>query len=790
MKGFHKHLKEERKRHLGKHCKRSITFPHYDLTPNRAALPSHLEVEGSCQVILQGTEIENFPALKELDERGWNSVVIGAWLHGRGEMAVAHCCKRTNFFSVKVPIDEHSTEVLKIGSYMIMKDSESNLTKPFPLQTVGVHLSDLVKHEMTERCTDIFNGGLRTVLNLRCVNKESIDVGSFCRSALRDVEHVNGALTGMTEKVVTYLNKENMRAPKPVTAFETGLTYLPFAGLPSEGVPALVCHYGVLGAMLHHLDRQYPRALLLYFWTGCMQNSGHTEQSLRALMAKGPGNVEYIKFFGGVVSGFTQDAGIVPYERDGTPALQFDVDLSTQTMDIKLGVDTTEDVNILGYPVALSVEAVEDLSKEEKPDLCTHITDPQARFAALLKEAGRKVWRPMSCALGKDDCESSAMTAFLLAKVVASLDWNVQAAKKDTEGFVSFSEWTDEDFGLACDFFGEARDHMLQDNLQVMPVVGGAGGASANNVDMSETAVNIDDDDQVGGHCFGFVKGCEAQTGAVNVILLEGTNNVQLMHPHQIQSHVISVGADVSGGEGKTVTLDSCTFASALAKYMTEHTKFAEIPSMTRSQMTMNVGNPLFYKWCMYVGGSYNVDAYGHLLCSLEKLKDNKLAVGCSPASISHPDMKGFNVAHDLLSPADFEMFQKCANEIYPPLADKATFARIMNSWAKLPCPHTINQDLEIDRELQYLAVSCYEAPDSPLLRPLLAEAKGIFCEAANAANKQHGVVFRSREYGTGVTMTAYVPLVGGETGVLDSLRSTAAKLLSQKKSTKKEIRL
>lgn len=759
-----------------------IKWPSVSTETTIHPLPSHLHISGTCQVDISGINSLGISSDNPM------KLVVGCWLNGDGEMAIAHCDK-TNSFSMNLKVPENPSEILKTALYADMVDSETGFRKLFPLQTCGVHIQEFTgSANVVERCSDLFNDSLKSTIVLTC-DTPNIPVDKFQKSALRRADEYNRELLLLGDKLEALMQRNNLRSPIPAQPFMHGLTFAPFVGMPSSGIPALRAHYALFGAHINRLDRTYPMALPCYFFMTAMMHSAHTMEDIESLILQGCKSRDYLDLVSDSMLGFTKDAMCMSYQRDGTPVLEAFANVTTGQKGVRIGIETTEDVNIVGYTAALETECDVDLSGEELPKVSA-----QSSMAELQKELFKKEWPEMSRCFGKDDCESSAFACCLTANTYMKSDWSVANLKKELSDFKVFSGLSERSYAFMSRYFNSVKQKLISKEIQISTVVGLAGGASA--IDVKDTGAtgttNLDQMD-AGGHCFAIMKAYNSASEDVYVKILEGTNSTLMMDAKDIVPVSIRIPTTITG-QTQLVEIDTCQYASAASKCISAFTQICnhdigfteqneqvgwqakvDNAGITRSQMAINCGDPAFYKWLMFVGTSFEEDVYGHVPCSLHKFDDNKLAAGCSPQDVYKSDLMGLNIDQRLIQSELFQIGVECMNEITPPIAPRRKFAQIVNTWAQLPTCEAINRQGFKKDGLKYACVSSMESFASPLITPIMYYAKKKLVDRVNEINMRlpnsDGSYLKVSNIGTGVTITLCFPIKTQEITIISSLK-------------------
>lgn len=738
-------------------------------------LPEYLELSGTCTIKMNEMDIVKGLLFSSDDPSKQNTLLdkhdtqirVGAWFSGKSDMCLS-TCKPDKSFEMKIRLDEHCNEVLKFATYLDTVDKESGIRKPYVLQTCGINLIHLNKQGFIETSKDEFNECLSVELKVQC-NTPNIPVHLLPKSSLRFTAEYNSALERGSKELGLRIDKSNLRPPKSAGAFMNGLTFAPFLGMPSDGIPSLHSHYGLIGAHMNHLERVVPLAIPCYFFVTSLMQNVYTVDQFKQFMKLGCSSVEYTDMIADTISGFTKDAMCMTYQRDVTVGMSVaDFPFNTH---LELGLSTTEDMNIIFTTPSLACECDKKLTASDAPKVskASTMADLRAAFAA-------KEYEELSRCIGKDDCETSAYAICNICTTIKKADWSVANIEKQLKKCKAFDGLDKDFFNVASCFFTDVKQLLISKDIQVSTVVGMAGEASAKDVDnkKSEQPENMDEM-QGGGHCFGVMKVYDKSNQTIRNRILEGTNSTLMVHASQMTDFIYK-----SMDSKEMHTLDTCSFLCAASKTITALTQIGNSEvgglktpfgwkgpivnaSSTRSQMALNAQKPAFYKLCMYVGTSFEDDVYGHMPCSLNQFTDGKLACGCYPADLNKSDLQGINIDGGVISTEVFAKGDAILEEIFPPVAPESKFFEIMNTWATLPPLSSINQHQFQKKETKYICINSMESPASPHLCQLMYQAKRQLCELANEKNAKHpqsdGGYFMVNHIGTGVTISTCWPI-------------------------------
>lgn len=782
--------------------------------------PTVITLKGKCEVKYSDREIAK--GLKFCSDSGSNSllnaenvhgILVQAWTTGTRTAVMGVCHPVDKTFELKLPVYPGDPDIIKIQSYMDATDAESGIRKNFPLQMCGIHISSLKDNRVeTQLCRDNFNPLVSTALAVRA-DVSHIPDNMLQRSALFDADETDNALGELNERIQTVLQTENLRPPAPAEGFVKGITYMPCAGVPDKGIPPIGGHYALLGAMMRSIDRTYPQALPVYCFMNAFTQSPHTVQDIELMVQDGNKNPQWVHLVASTVTGFTRDAGIVPYERDAS--LYDVVSLGLTGIQEHMILQTSEDINYLGYPAALATECDVDLSREEKPDITglRACKSDKERMAFLHKAMFKREWPEMSRALGKDDCESSLMTCLIIENTIRKGDWSVEGVKRELQtGFTCFNQWTDGDFQMISKVFSKIQADLVCDNLQVGPVVGVAGGASATDVKAEDEQVmdrnDVDRSTQCGGHCFGALKAYDESTQKVKTLILEGTNSLHWLEEnltHKLKVPSRDAQRNIIPGKDMELPIDTSSLLSEISPFLSVKLQVCNVQNglaegqdaqpvafapgwksgdlehacMCRHALALAVQHPKFYQWCVYVCMTYRAASLGYLPCDAKPfLNSEQKAAGCGPNILHDENLQGIQIDYNMIQPATLNKLMAIYNEIYPPIAEKEVFVKVMNTWGtclplnsvnkyshmptmKRPVMHHIlKADMPLaDTKIKYETISAYETPASPLLTDVVFEAKSMVVNKYNELSTD-GTFMTCTKGGTGVHVTLHVPLV------------------------------
>jgi hypothetical protein len=777
-----------------------VVFSEYDhsqFNPDSKGHPSHLEFEGTvniidCEIVIN---VDNNTTETVKPVSYW----IGFYFHGGADMSLVECDQNKFKVSVKIPDKpEHRCDVVKCATFIDMVDPETGNEKLFPLQTCGIPLEDLRKKDKCfVSCNDEWNPSLKSEIRVVCNNIDKAPPGLFSRSSLRDIPEYNKALEGMMKCIAETMNKHNMRPPKAAVDFALGKSYAPIVGMPSQNIPPMMTQYGVLNEHIMHLDRPVPLPVLCYFFHLALQHSGYTLDELKEVKQKHP--KRYASFIGKVLWGFTKDSFGVRYQRDATPNMGLTV--VGDHLGLGITLTTSEDMNIIMTRNSLVCECKHPIDKSVKPNI-----SKDKSMANLKKEFFKQEWPEQSRCLGKDDCESSSFAGCMAYTTVKNTNWSVLNLKKELKGYDCFKNWTDGCCRSACDFFQDVQDHIKSGKLRVSIAIGIAGSASAG--EQVGTDKKTDENDienfEGGGHCFALMRYQPDADQPPMVEILEGTNSVQTVPKEFHGEWVLHVKAKKCPPDAcplEEFRLGTCALACAASRIMSMYTqvcnqsiqgddesgfgwkgdkqvacaKTVEIamPSLDCSGDASSVSKKVgkkekipFYQWLMYNGMKVSEDAYGCMPSSIKKFKDGMAGAGCGPYDLGNPNLMGVSVGKEMMEEKYMDMGNKIWDEMVFPVGTKEQFQKVMNAW-NVCCPlHDVNKEAKRMKQdgVDYLVVNAMESPASPCLVDLIYEAKKIVVDEVNRLNDgKDGAFMTVFKNGTGVTVSAYLPVVKGE---------------------------
>jgi hypothetical protein len=688
-------------------------------------------------------------------------------------------------FSLAIPVDTRSDDnTLKLQVYALLRDPESQLVKPFPLGETAACMVELCKGgEMRLPIYDSIMGSQASEIKIRAT--QPVKTAWLKRSALYSVADHNAALNTLNKKISDVLKTNDIHVPTVAEPFVVGLAALPHGGAPGLGVPPVFTHYGALSSQVDGVDRSLPHAMLAYFLQIVVTHYGGTIEDVMALPDR-----NFAQIAGDVLWGLTSDADGAPYESDRTlvPAITLNPDFKP-TFGLK--VVTSEDI---GAPFAHSTFIGRDTKPQERPQIDLQHSDAKSQFLGLVRVLHGKAWEALCRALLQDDCETSAMAGMLAKNLVRNGDMSAEAFRRELEGFSVFKNWTDADFKAASDFCSRLKKMIRSGVLDISLVVGLAGGAAANTENVTNSGGGadpvIDSREDLGGHCFAVLryKGDEGPY----VRLLEGTTCMRTHHdrPDGIK-YTVSMGKNGSEMIQQEVPMSS--FLTILSSFLSLETQVVnrviggggahasgpqvgvqgpqDIPGFVRPTIVTPCLHSLnldsrkdsemgFYKWCLYTGLTGDSCDVGTLpLDDLEYREQNKIGAGCRPAELASQKLRGVGVE---IEKEQLERGRAILNEVWPPLADRATFQGIMNLWEPLPPLTGVNKDLGKRAGVSYVTVTCMETPASHALVDVVYRINKIQADITNSINLERedsdGIIMVVNKLATGVHKTLLVP--------------------------------
>lgn len=725
---------------------------------------------------------------------------VGGWL-SRKTFAYGERDNEGNF-SLTLPVDTRSDDnMLKLQVYVLMKDPETELTKPFPIGETAACMITLCKGgEMTLSIFDSIVGSKASEIKLRATRP--VETAWLKRSALYSVAEHNAGLTALSKKIGDVVRSNDIHVPTVAEPFVDGLSCLPFGGSPDFGVPPVMTHYGPFSSIVEGVDCSLPHAMLAYYLQIVVTHHGGTIKDVMELPER-----DWVRLAGDVIMGLTSDADGNPYEFDRAmvPAIMVNQDL---VPSVGFQLVCSEDI---GAPFAHSTFIGRDTKPQQRPKIDKPGSDVKKYFQYLKQVLHGQAWESLCRALLQDDCETSATAGMLAQNTVRDGDMTAGAFKRGLAGYIVFQSWADADFKAASEFFTKLKQMIQSKLLNIALVVGLAGGAAANTETVTnpsgcakeEPAIDVRED--LGGHCFAVLRynPPDGKEGPY-VRLLEGTTCMRVHHdrPDGLK-YVISMGKN--GSEPIQRELSMSTFLTTLSSFVSLETQVVNrviggggpragsapvgiqgaqdiagfvrptivAPCLHSLDLSSREGSELgFYKWCLYTGLTGDMCDVGTLpLDDLEYRKQNKIGAGCRPAELCSQKLRGVGVE---IEKEELERGRAILNEVWPPLADQATFQSIMNLWEPLPPLTSVNKNFGRVDGVSYVTVTCMESPASHALVDVVYQINKILADLTNSINLERddtdGIIMVVHKLGTGVHKTMHVPDQPDKRGALRKL--------------------
>lgn len=722
-------------------------------------------------------------------------------------------------FSLKVPVDFSSAvDTLKIQTYVVMKDPETELTKPFPLGESVACLKGLcagTKQDVVFSDTSFGNATGKMTLQ---ASRPLTIRRPLKPSAMYRVDSHNKKLDALLGAVNGVVKTPEWQVPKAVDPFMSDLTYLPNGGSAALGIPPVKTHFAGYGKFVDGVSRALPHALLGYYLQAVL-----TQQGLTIQTANGLPDRAFARLAGSVLGGLTNDADGCPYQFDRMLSMGIGFD-SKFNLTFGLQLVSSEDI---GMPFAQSTFIERDFTPLPRPDISAALREPDAcqRLQVLIKTLHGQDWRPLCRALLQDDCETSATAAMLTKNTVHKQDMSTDAFRKGMTGYTAFANWKAEDFQAASAFYTRLQGILRSGKLTLSTVVGLAGGAAASSEAMvyqegvgattdkkrkkkrGGTQPLIDQMKDLGGHCFGVLRfmDTEAETPeeSLYVGLVEGTTCMLAYHDRPDgPEYTVRIGLSGKGEIFQKLSMSQ--FLSLLCNHVSLHTQvinrivgmptqvntgiqgprtvvgFVRPTAIMKCLHCLDRGTPTgcdmpFYKWCMFTGMTGEQADMGIVpIDELEYSASKRLGAGCRPAALADPQLRGLTIALDAL---DMREGSEIMDEVWPPIADDATFKGALNLWETLPSLTGVHRDLERSKRagVSYTSVACMESPSSPEVVDIMYEMNRLLAEEANRINlarsDSDGIFMTVHRLGTGVTKTLHVPEMSQSLTFVQSLK-------------------
>ena len=738
---------------------------------------------------------------------------VGAWITNK--CFVSGRRDDDGCFTLRMPVDDAiHKDALVLQVYAIMKDPESELVKPFPLAGSIACLRGLcagtkqdIEFKDPNSSTTEDPQDAPTVAKMTLQAVRPLHAPGLKPSTLRRVAEYNKKLNWLANRVVNTVCASEWQVPSVVKGYINGLSYMPNGGSVALGIPPVQTHFAAYGRFIDGVDRVLPHAVLAYYLQMVLTQHGLTIREANSLSGK-----EFAKLGGSVLWGLTNDADGCPYQYDRGLAmgLAFDSDFH---LGYGLVPVTVEDI---GMPFAQSTFIGRDLTPLPRPDLRAALeeTDARKRLKTLIALLHSESWEPRCRALLQDDCETSTTAGMIAKRTVVTQDMSAKAFRRGAAGYNALANWTDECFQHASVFFTRLQGMLRAGTLSISTVVGLAGGAEASQGPLEKRKSgqsSIDELKDLGGHCFAVLRfmDTEAETEAegLYVTLLEGTTCMRTYHDRP-DGPKYTMRMGISGKTENVRAIPMSQSLSLLCNTVSAETQVVNwvvggpqsvlgIPGKTvagfvRPTMIMPCLHSLdhsspcgcdvpFYKWCVYTGMTGEQADLGIVpIDELEYKKKDLLGAGCRPAVLAESKLRGLTLE---LDETDVKEGSDILDEVWPPMADGATFKALLNLWETLPPLKDVNERLgRFKREgVSYSTLSCMESPASPAIVGVMYEINKALVDEANRINlarpDSDGVFLALDQIGTGIVKTLHAPQVSQNLTFHRSLREAKTNL-------------
>lgn len=689
---------------------------------------------------------------------------------------------------------ENQTDTLKLELLAEFCDTDSGLSKPFPLDASFACMRQLCSGKPVDVVMkDPFMDG--NVCKLTLQADTPVNHLFLKRSALWDVNSHNRSLESMSNDILKKITLNNLHVPAASEPFNSGITFLAGGGNESLGVESVQTNYAVLNKYIMSSERTLPLGLLCVQLQQTLFNHGHT--ITEALEMDDP---SFAKFLGSVLGGGTEDAGMQPYESDLTlgqamtfdfccdPPVQYTL-APVMTENIGTCMAASQFINRV-YPDALRVDPSGGKFMLNDRNMVEH-------YSELF---GRE-WTPFQRSVNTDDCETQFYAQQMTARTVILSDVSVGALKKGCSGLAILSKWTPECYEGASKFYSRAKDLLVSGKITIANAIGLAGGASAAAAsDSASTQDKIDNMKNLNGHCFGVLRYQGAQEDDLYVRLLEGTTSSKpyrchkdtayytasngtvmlrfdqlltqlgysIMKEAQVCNRVLGEEPDGTCGWAgprdiacmrRTTMVIPCLHSDNIAAGKT-YKKMAQSCKLKKAGKTDSPVCIPFYQWCIFTGLQCDETSVGCMPVDEDEYRDEKrLGAGCRPGELAKKSLKAVNAG---LGADMVEIGKRIFDEVMPPVASEATFKRVMNTWSELRPLKDVNKQVAGMRQqgVRYETVAVMESPCHPELTPCLYQIKRKLADKFNAINKaaspSDGAFITVDYTATGVSMVVH----------------------------------
>jgi len=696
--------------------------------------------------------------------------------------------------SFDLPLYRGQLDTLKLELLAEFTDSDSGLSKPFPLDSSFACMRQICSGKEVEvSMRDPFVED--NVAKLTMQAEKQVNHLYLQRSAMWDVNAHNRSLEAMSAKLLEDINMNNLHVPAASEPYDSGMTYFSAGGNEALGVEPVQTNYAVLNKYIMSSDRVFPHALLCVNLQQTLFNHGYTMQGALEL-----NDIQFAKLMGSVIGGGTEDAGVQPYESDLTLGEEVTLDFSQDPpVQYRMGTTCTENIGTCMAASQFINRVYPDTLRVEPSGGKYMLKDRNS--LELYTEIFSREWPSYVRSLNTDDCETQFYVQQLTARTIALGDMSEEAFKSNCRGYVALSNWTPQCYEGAAKFYARAKYMFVSGKVTVANAIGLAGGASATSASEStSTQDKIDNMKDLNGHCYGLLRYQGEKEGELYVRLLEGTTSSKPYRCHKDTSHytthdgktqlrfdqlltqlgfsvmcatqvcnqVVGEGGHDGGWSGprqlacmrRTTMVLPCLHSENLAAGKIYKKMVQSCRGGKHGTLAAPVCIP-FYQWTIFVGLQCDNSSVGCMPVDEDEYKDEKrMGAGCRPGELAKRNLKAVNAG---LSDDTVKLGQRIFEECMPPLASEATFKKVMDTWTVMAPLSEVNQEAEGLRKkgVPYDTVAAMESPCNPELTPYLYHIKKKLADKFNQINSEasdsDGMFMVVGCTATGVSMVLHV---------------------------------
>lgn len=677
-------------------------------------------------------------------------------------------------------IDVHSgmSDTLKLELLARILDDSTGIEKASPIDASFACMRQLCSgKEVSVTLTDPFAPNNLTQLTLTPEN--SVDSSLLTKSSYYDVNQHNSALEEMSNHIKDCITSNKLHEPSISQAFESGVTYFTAGGNDSLGVKPVQTNYAVLNKYIMNCDRSFPHPFVLVCLHQTMHNYGLSPCDVLSMDDR-----NFANFVGHVICGATHDAGLQPYAYDVTLGNCITLDLSkTPPIQMEMAPVMTENIGMCMAASQFVERKFGDISE-------TDVNLQNKSILQIWEDMNQKSWDEYNLSANQDDCETDFMTSQILTKTIKLENMSASKLHEECAGVKCLKHYSMDDYEQASKILTRVQEMLTSGKINVSSAVGlaGAASASATSKALKSVGEDIDQCQNLSGHCFGILQ-YQGDNDELYVRLLEGTttsypykctpnsavyttkdNKTKLRLDHflgvlgttvkqklQVCNAEYGEGSSMVGGwDGPQSQRCLCRTTMVVPCLHSENVQCGK----TSKDMGGGAVEMPFYQWIVFTGQTCDNEVIGCMPLD-EDEHQNQVCAGCRPVSLIKKNLRGVCAS---MKQETVEMGQKIFNEVMPPMVSKDTMKKLMDMWNPLPPLSTLNQGVkDLKKEgLTYYTTCFMETPSSPFLTPYIYYAKKKVADAFNQLNlndPNSDKIFMTVGYtATSVSVVMHVP--------------------------------